>query len=301
VSVVNPQSVTPLVLTFNEEANIARTLQGLAWARQIVVVDSGSTDATLEILSNCAAVRLEHRTFDDFASQCNFGLKFVTTPWVLSLDADYQCPPEFETELISLNEDVSGFEYSFVYCIHGHPLRGSLYPPRVVLFRKELGQYVSDGHAHRLNLQGPVKKVITRILHDDRKPLARWLEWQDKYADLEVQKIFSTPSHLLSWKDRLRKKIVCAPIFTLAYCLFGKGLILDGWPGVYYTLQRVYAELLLSLKLLDARSTPRGDKEHGGGVHHPPTIQSTETSTDLVCESIVADGSCPNCGPLSHS
>jgi hypothetical protein len=70
---------------------------------------------------------------------------------------------------------------------------------------------------------------------------------------MEMDKVMSTPHDQLSWKDRLRKKIIFAPALTLVYCLFWKGLILDGWAGVYYTTQRVYAELLLSLMLLDKR------------------------------------------------
>jgi glycosyltransferase involved in cell wall biosynthesis len=247
------EEITPLVLTYNEAANIARTMAGLAWAREIVVVDSGSTDGTLCLLEQYPAVRVVHRTFDNFASQCNFGLEQLSTPWAFSIDADYVCPPEFESELRALSADVDGYQCSFTYCVEGRPLRACLYPPRVSLFRVNGARYVTDGHAHKLRVSGRVAPIKTRILHDDRKPLARWLLSQASYADLEVDKLLSVAASELGWKDRLRKRIVWAPPLTLFYCLIGKGLILDGWPGMYYTMQRVYAELLLSVKLLDYR------------------------------------------------
>jgi len=92
-------SVTPLVITYNEAANIARTLDRLLWARRIVVIDSGSTDETLQILRSYPQAEVIHRAFDDFASQCNFGIDQVETPWVLSLDADYELSTGFLDEI----------------------------------------------------------------------------------------------------------------------------------------------------------------------------------------------------------
>jgi glycosyltransferase involved in cell wall biosynthesis len=254
---LNLNEITPLILTYDEQANIRRTLAGLSWASQIVVVDSGSTDETLKILAEYPTVRVVARQFDHFAGQCNFGLQHVTTEWVLAIDADYFCPAELQQELRSLPDHVNGFEFSFVYCIAGQPLRRSLYPPRVVLFRRLFGQYVVDGHAHRLELKGAVLRTKTLIHHDDRKPLGKWLKSQEKYVDLEVAKLLSASHGSLSWQDQLRKHIVWAPLLMPLYCLVWKGLIFDGWPGVFYTLQRLYAELLLSLKLLEAKFTQR--------------------------------------------
>jgi glycosyltransferase involved in cell wall biosynthesis len=274
---MNLAEITPLILTWNEEANIARTLAGLNWARQIVVVDSGSTDRTLDILGQFPSVRVGQRTFDNFAAQCNFGLTLVTTSWTLSIDADYCCPPELQRELESLPTDGDGFECRFIYSIFGNPLRSTLYPPRVVLFRTKSGRYDSDGHAHRVRVAGNVQRLKTPIFHDDRKPLARWLAAQSKYADLEVKKLLAASPKGLSWKDRLRKRILFAAPLTFVYCLLYKRLILDGWPGIYYSLQRTFAEFLLSLKLLDATLTRR-------------TIECEGQSRNIECQSRPAAG-----------
>jgi glycosyltransferase involved in cell wall biosynthesis len=256
--------LTALILTYNEEDNIGRTLDHLRWLDSILVIDSGSSDATLSILANHAAVRVLHRRFDSFADQCNFGLDQIATPWVLSLDADYLIPPSLAREIQTVisdagNTEVAGFAIPFRYCIAGRPLRSGLLPPRISLYRHGLGRYRNDGHGHRIALSGPIKRLRQPIFHDDRKPLQRWLASQGTYLAIEAAKLRATPSHQLSLADRLRKHTPLAPYAALLFCLLWKGGVLEGWRGWAYAQQRMYAELLLHLMLLEGHhslSTP---------------------------------------------
>ena len=245
--------ITPLVLTLNEAPNVRRTLEKIAWAKEVVVVDSFSTDGTLEILKSFPQVRVVQRKFDSFADQCNFGLEQIRTPWVLSLDADYVVSPQMAEEILALpdNPGVAGYTARFRYCIHGWPLRASLYPPRTVLYRRDKARYRNDGHGHRVQVEGMVRMLADKIDHDDRKPLERWFNEQIKYAGMEAAHLLNTSSADLNFADRLRKKIVLAPALVFFYTLLGKGLILDGWPGWFYVFQRTLAELILSLRLLE--------------------------------------------------
>ena len=245
--------ITPLVLTYNEAANIRRMLERLTWARQIVIVDSFSTDETLEIVRQFPNTVIVQRTFDHFADQCNFGLQQIQTLWTLSLDADYLCPFDMPLELADINQECVAFRADFRYCIYGTPLRATLYPPRIVLYQTGLAKYVRDGHAHRVMISGACADLKSILDHDDHKPLSRWLKSQTAYAGLEAEKLLSADSAKLGWKDRIRSWIVLAPVLTVVYCLFCRMLILDGFAGLYYTLQRAYAELLLSLELLDRK------------------------------------------------
>jgi glycosyltransferase involved in cell wall biosynthesis len=247
--------VTPLVLTFNETPNIERTLSQLTWAKRIVVLDSFSTDATLEIIRKFPQVEIVQRQFDTFATQCNFGLTQIRTPWVLSLDADYFVTDELNQEIASLQPPagVTGFSARFTYCIYGRSLRASLYPPRIVLYRREAAKYHDEGHGHRVTVSGDVACLHAKIHHDDRKPLHRWLAEQNRYAQREAEHLLCSPKSELKFPDRLRRKIWIAPFVVFFYTLLAKGLILDGWPGWYYVAQRTYAELLLSLYLLEAK------------------------------------------------
>ncbi len=113
-------TVTPMILTFNEEANIRRTLESVRWARQVVVIDSFSTDKTLSIANEFSNVVIFQRRFDHFAEQCNFGLTKILTEWVLSMDADYQCTQSLQDEISGLQESsFRGFRIGFIYSIHG--------------------------------------------------------------------------------------------------------------------------------------------------------------------------------------
>jgi len=69
---------------------------------------------------------------------------------------------------------------------------------------------------------------------------------------LEVKKLRETPNSELGWGDRIRKTKILAPFIILIYCLILKGGVLDGWPGWYYAFQRMFAELLLSIRLIEA-------------------------------------------------
>jgi len=247
--------ITPLVLSFNEAPNIIRTFDKLRWARRIIVIDSGSTDGTIELLQSYSQVNLIHHSFTDFASQCNFGLTQISTPWVLSLDADYQLSDEIIREMQSLSPEnaTCGYRAGFVYRVYGRPLRGALYPPRVVLYRTGSATYKNEGHGHRVSLSGRVLPLVSKIYHDDRKPLARWFQSQQRYAGEEALYLLSADPITLSLADKLRLAAWPAPIVVFVYTLIVKGCLLDGWPGWFYVLQRVCAEIMIALETIDKR------------------------------------------------
>ena len=181
--------ITAMVITYNEEANLERCLDRLGWAKKILIVDSGSTDETMQIAQRYPRLDVVHRAFDDFASQCNFGLSQIVTPWVLSLDADYELSDALVAELRELEPDsnVGGYQSRFIYKVYGRPLRGTLYPPRTVLYRKEGARYRNEGHSHRVSVAGTVLPLAGPIYHDDRKPLRRWFSSQQLYAEKEAE------------------------------------------------------------------------------------------------------------------
>lgn len=251
--------VTPLLITHNEIENVARTLGKLGWAQRIVVIDSGSTDGTLEVLGEDSRIETHHRPFESFADQCNFGLSLVPTEWVLSMDADYDLSDELIGELRRLTPSPQqmGYRARFVYRIHGQALRGTLYPPRTVLYRTRRGRYESEGHGHRIRLSGAVTALKGVIYHDDRKPLGRWFNSQLSYASREAAHLLESSSDRLSRMDRLRRLGWPAPFVVFFYVMIAKGALLDGSAGWYYAFQRMLAELLVALALLDRRLTGR--------------------------------------------
>lgn len=255
---LSSDEITPVVLTFNEAPNIGRTLGALQWAARVVVVDSGSTDQTWEICRQFNNVLFLQHKFESHSAQWNWAVadSNVSSKWVLVLDADYLVSPELAESMVKAvrqQNTTRGYSVRFRYCIFGRPLRASLYPPVTVLFQKEAGRYVQDGHTQRLELVGEVTVLAEPMLHDDRKSFSHWLQAQDRYAALEAAKLTRDCNAQYSIKQRIRRCMVIAPWAVPLYVLFGRGLILDGWRGLYYAIQRGLAEAILSIKLIEHR------------------------------------------------
>ncbi len=247
--------LTVLIITYNEEPNIKRVLEKLTWAPKVIILDSGSTDKTLEIVKEFSNTEIVYRKFDSFAEQCNHGLALITSVWTLSIDSDYVLTDELIEEIKS-NIDKNLFDawnVTFRFCVYGYPLRSDNTTPRPILFRTKKGKYFNDGHAHRLHLDGNISDFKSKILHDDRKNLSRWFNNQDKYALQECLKLINKDKTELRSIDKIRKFKLVAPFMVFFYCLFVKGLIFNGWHGWHYTLQRTLVEIMFSLRLIEAQ------------------------------------------------
>jgi len=124
--------------------------------------------------------------------------------------------------------------------------------PRPVLFKKRDCAYFDDGHTQRLKINGNSDFFKAYILHDDRKPLSTWIDNLNRYSVKECQKLLdpNNPSRN-SLITRVRKTKILAPIFVFFYCLLVKGLVLIGWAGWHYTIQRTIVEMLFALRLIE--------------------------------------------------
>jgi glycosyltransferase involved in cell wall biosynthesis len=246
--------VTPVLLTHNEEQNIARTLSHLTWAKDIVVVDSGSTDGTLTVLASHPQVRLFKRSFDSHGNQWRYAVEEtqIATDWILRLDADYQLSDALIAEIASLDPSatVSAYRISFDYAIFSQKLRSSLYPANIVLLHMGSFSVRDKGHTEVWDVNGPVVTLKSAIIHDDWKPTGQWLISQARYMQRELDYLHIEKAGLARWL-RLRPPLM--PIAVFLYCLFGKGLLFNGRAGIFYALQRMVAEATLSLMVLEEK------------------------------------------------
>ena len=246
--------VTPVLLTHNEEQNIARTLSRLTWAKDIVVVDSGSTDGTLAVLERCPNVRVFRRAFDSHGNQWRYAVEQtqIATDWILRLDADYQMSDALLAEIAALdpNAPISAYRVSFDYAIFSRKLLSSLYPANTVLLRRGSFSVRDKGHTEAWDVSGPVTTLSAVLIHDDWKPIGQWLISQARYMQRELAFLRMEKNGLVRW---LRFRPPLMPIAVFLYCLFGKGLLFNGRAGIFYALQRMVAEATLSLMVLEEK------------------------------------------------
>jgi hypothetical protein len=226
----------------------------LSWAKDIVVVDSESTDETVSILRSFNQVRLFKRPFSTHGDQWRYAMENtgITTGWVLRLDADYQVTETLVTEMSALNPTgpVCAYRIGFDYAVFSHQLLSSLYPANTILLRRGRFSVRDKGHTEVWSVNGPVGVVKARVVHDDRKSVQHWTAAQGRYMRRELDRLRGNQAGLRDW---LRLKAPLMPIVMFFYCLFFKGLIFNGRAGIFYTLQRVVAEAVLSLMVLEEK------------------------------------------------
>ena len=156
-------SLSIVIITKNEESNLARTLQSVTWADEIVIVDSGSTDRTCEIAESFHA-KFFVEEWKGFAAQKNSALQKATGDWVLSLDADEEVEPALADEIrqtLSANPSASGFWIPRKNFFLGRWIRhGGFYPdPKLRLFRRGAGKF-EDRLVHEdIKISGPTAKL----------------------------------------------------------------------------------------------------------------------------------------------
>jgi glycosyltransferase involved in cell wall biosynthesis len=249
--------VTPVILTLNEEPNIGRTLRTLTWADEVVVVDSGSSDATEQIVRDFANARWMTRPFDTHGRQWAFAVGSAATrrPYVLALDADYQVPPPFVEELAErfVSGNYAGGIAGFKYSMSGRELAGSVYPPKIVIFRPEAAKIDQPGHSQEIQVDGPLYRFNAKLIHDDRKSLSRFVSSQMEYSRLEAARLSRNGDR--RWQDRVRR-LGLMPLVAGIGAYVKSGGPLKGSASLRYAYERALFECLLALRILEHDDRP---------------------------------------------
>jgi hypothetical protein len=148
-------------------------------------------------------------------------------------------------------------------------LRASLYPSNVILIRRGYFTVRERGHTEKWIIDGPIGTLRARIIHDDCKDTAAWLTAQGRYMQLELDRLATEPHGFRDW---LRRRPPLMPIAVFFYCLFAKGLIFNGRTGLFYSLQRMIAEAVLALMLIDSKIKSRSAAKAGQNNPAGPSI-----------------------------
>jgi len=185
------KGITALVLTLNEEDNIAECLKTLLWADEVVVLDSGSTDRTVEIARNLGAKVFFH-PFKNYADQRNYALSLVRTEWVFFVDADERVPPELAAEVREAVEEegFSGWWVPRQNYICGRWIRhGGWYPDyQLRLLRPEVAHYDPAWEVHEIVvMEGKTGYLRNHLIHYNYRTWGEFISRQKAYLPLEVR------------------------------------------------------------------------------------------------------------------
>jgi glycosyltransferase involved in cell wall biosynthesis len=272
-------SVSVLILTLNEETNLATCLDTVKWCDDVVVLDSFSADKTIAIAA-AAGARVVQRKFDDWAAHQNWATANIAFkhPWVFYLDADERMTEELRAEIEGIAESETERRVAF-YCgrknfFMGRWLKHAMPPgsimrffrPEKIRFERLVNPTPVINGAH-----GYLKHCL--LHYNFSKGLTEWIQKHNQYSLLEAmegvklldRQVDAPPS--LCTTDRARRRqalkslsfrLPCRPFLKFFYLYFFKRGILDGRAGLTYcTLQAIY-EYMIVLKILEIRHRGEG-------------------------------------------
>lgn len=262
--------VSVLVLTYNEEQCIASCINSIAWSNDIVVLDSFSTDRTVEILAGYPGLRVFQRQFDNFSDQRNYGLHEITfeNEWVLIVDADETCPGELRDEILAATADETSGVSAFrlrrrVFFLGSHLAHNSHYDvwldrlvrPREVRYHGALHEKPA--------YQGRSRRLTCALNHYPfGKGISRWIQRRNVYSSLAAQSeamgmpplsvraaVSDDPIQRRQWLNAVYRRLPCRWLVFFLYNFFVKLCFLDGAKGMYMVLLESYYELTIVVKV----------------------------------------------------
>lgn len=274
--------LTVIILTYNEEPNLVQALRSVCgWAQQVVVLDSFSTDRTVQIAREFGAEVYQHR-FENYARQRNHALTLpIRTEWILFLDADEWVPPELQREIaevIDRNPPEDGFYIKRRFIWMGRWIRRGYYPSWILrLARRGRVRCEERQVNEHLIVDGAVGYLQHDFIHEDRKDLADWIAKHVRYARREADelikrelrvaqeeidaRLFGTQAQRKRWLRRHvweRLPPFVRPWLFFFYRYVLRGGFLDGRAAfVYHFLHALWYKTLIDAFWLEQRLAAR--------------------------------------------
>lgn len=239
------------IITLNEEANLARTLSSVAFADEVIIVDSGSMDRTIEIAHSFPNVKVFSEPWKGFAAQKNSAIEKCTGIWVLSLDADEELTPELQTEIRLL---LPGNPSADAYMLHRRNLflgrwikRGGYYPdPKLRLFRNHSANFApatrfTDRPVHEtIAFDGRLETLNNDLIHHAYATIESYIEHMDRYSTLGAEILVekgkisrSGPAFFFNMRVVPQLTFIWNFFFRLGFLDGREGLLLHAYHSTY--------------------------------------------------------------------
>jgi len=249
-------SVSGVVICFNEERNIARCLESLAFCDEIIVVDSLSTDRTREIAARYTDKVVE-QPFLGYIKQKNFALERASSSWVVCLDADEALSPDLidaiPRAIREAPDDLSGFVLDRVTFFLGvwHDA-GEWYPdPQMRVFRRDRGYWTGRDPHDRVELSGRKQPLAGKLVHWNYRDLSDHIATVDKFSTRQADAMADE-----GMRFRLRDLLVRPPFrFFKGYVL--RGGFRKGLPGFLVSVSTAYYVFMKYAKLWEIERVRR--------------------------------------------
>jgi len=185
--------ITATIITVNEERNIARAVESLRCCDEILILDSGSTDRTVELAQNLGA-RVIEAGWRGFAGQKNWAAEQASHDWILSLDADEALSESLEAEILALKKEGPRFDGYTMPRMANYLgrwiLHSGWYPDRKVrLYLRSKGKWVGDYVHESVHVDGKVGHLESNILHFTCESLSEHVKTMDRYTTLAAQEV----------------------------------------------------------------------------------------------------------------
>ena len=227
------QPVSIVIISLNAAAKIAACLESVVFADEIVVVDSGSTDATLEIV-RARGAKVLHQAWLGFGAQKQFAVGQATHDWVLCLDADERVSPELRQAIEAVLREPQFQTYQMPRCnrFMGRWLKhGEGYPDwSLRLFNRQHARWSDDTVHEKVITSVPAGKLRGDLLHESADDLAEYLDKQNRYTTLQAEMLYR------QGKRAHPGQILASPLLRFGkFYIFRLGF-LDGVAGLVHIL-----------------------------------------------------------------
>ena len=279
-----PTNISACIITYNEHENIRRCLESVMWCDEVVIVDSFSTDDTLEICREYTDKVYQHE-WGGYIAQRNYIRHLAAGPWILFLDADEEVSPELrrciEREFARESREADGYEFPrLVYYLGKWIKHGEWYPDvKLRLFKKDRGRSGGVEPHDQVLVQGVVKRLRGPIWHYTYKDLFDHLNTMNRFSSISARSKHEQGDRF-RWRDFLFR-----PIWRFAKGYFVKVGVLDGLRGFVIASVSAFGVSMKYAKLWElqwregpAKELGKSSKDSDESSPTAPVVQSPESS-----------------------
>ncbi|MSQ69847.1 MAG: glycosyltransferase family 2 protein [Betaproteobacteria bacterium] len=223
--------LSAVIITHNAAASLEPCLASVAFADEVLIVDSDSSDDTVKLAERHRA-RVVRKKWLGFGPQKQFAIEAATHDWVLCIDADERVSELLQTSILAAIAAPESGAYTMARCNRflGRWLKhGEGYPDRSLrLFDRRLARWSDDNVHEKVLTSQPVIRLRGDLLHDSAESLERYLEKQNRYTSLQADQLALSGGKVSAWQ------LVLSPLLRFIKFYFFRLGFLDGIPGLIH-------------------------------------------------------------------